>query len=117
MLKDYIKALEKKYRIVLVALIVVSVLLAGMTIFAFSDFEIETESETKYEFENEAENEGDNATIMQTNTINEFHEFVIIAIIACVALVLLALIITIGVVIYGKSKIESHRHKAEKGDD
>lgn len=117
MYQDYIKALKKKYKIVLIALIVVSALLVGMTIFAFSEFEIETETETKYEFENDVENEGDYSTITQSNTINEHHQFVIIAIIACSALVLMALIITIGVVIYGKSKNESHHYQAKKGDD
>ena len=117
MLKDYIKVLKKKYKIVLIALIVVSLLFVGMTIFAFSEFEIETETETKYEFENEAKADGENAVITQNNTINEFHEFVVIAIIACSALVLMAIIITVGVVIYGKSKIKNYHYSSEKGDN
>ena len=52
MLEEYINVLRKKNKIIMIALIAVSVLFVGMAIFAFSEFEISNETETKYFDEN-----------------------------------------------------------------
>ena len=106
MLKDYIKVIEKKYKIVLVLLIIVSILLVGMTIFAFSEFEITKETEYEIAFEAET-GDGDNGTITQNNDMSTNKDGKVLVICISVVICVLIICVLLGVVFYGKIKNEN----------
>ena len=111
MLEEYINVLRKKNKIIMIALIAVSVLFVGMAIFAFSEFEISNETETKYDIEFEAETgDGDNGNINQVNDMSQNKEVGLLIICFCIVLCVLIICTTIGV-IYGKSKNEDQKNR------
>lgn len=106
MLKDYIKVIEKKYKIVLVLLIIVSMLLVGMTIFAFCEFEVTKETEYEIAFEAET-GDGDNGTITQNNDMSTNKDGKVLIICISVVMCVLIICVLLGVVLYGKKQNEN----------
>lgn len=110
MLEDFIKVLKRKNTILLIALIIVSILLGGSIIFAFSEFEIF--SETDYDIEYSANvGDGDNTHIIQTNDMSQNKSSTVLVV--CITIIVCVLIICIlmGVIFYGKSKNANKKEK------
>lgn len=118
MLEDFIKVLKKRNLVLLIALIIVSCLLVGTVIFAFSEFETTTENTIEYDIEYNAENDlSDNSTISQVNDMSENKDSTVLII--CISIVLCVLIICVllGVILYGKSKHENKKNYEKESDD
>ena len=113
MLIDFIKLIKRRQTALIIALIVVSAMLIGMTIFAFSSFEMTYEETTEYSVDYDVDQKADTqdgGDIDQTATITHDDEQgetkgndTVGQI--CTAVVLCVLILMIGaVIINGKSK-------------
>lgn len=107
MLFDLVKDLKRKNKILVCVLCLFVVLFIGMTIFAFSEFEITVDNETNYEYdiEQEANTNGDNSSISQYNDLStkEYDNVILI----CGTICFCILCVVSGVVIYGKCKNKS----------
>lgn len=113
MLEDLIKELKRKNKILIIVIAILTSLFLGMTIFAFSSFEIsiENSSDIEYDIDQDAKTEGENSSITQTNNLsNNSHDIMYIT---CGTVLILTLILTSGVIVYGKRK-NAHTHKNKK---
>lgn len=119
MLEDLIVILRKRVRKLVVCVVVLSILLVGMTVFAFSEFEIGSKETTTYEVEYDSEvTDSDYNTITQVNDMssntNSSVNIIIICFAAIVCVFIITVGITIGIIVYGKSKNENKSCKKEK---
>lgn len=103
MLEDMALNLQKAVKRLRIAVIILLCYSIGMTVFAFSEFEIvfEDSSRIEYEIEQDADiGDGDNGSIVQSNDFsNQRDNSIGIYIVLCVAILTAG-----GVIIYGKSK-------------
>lgn len=105
MLEDFIKDLKRKNKILVVSLIIACALFVVMTIFALSSFEINYENTADYDYtiDQDANAEGsiDQNIDMSKNYPEDNNNMVYMI---CGTVILCVLILTVGVVLYGKSK-------------
>lgn len=116
MLEELVEALQKKNKSLLIALIVIVALFIGMTIFAFSSFEVSCETNTEYEFSQEAGTEGDNSQIQQEIDLSGKEnqlDTICGTIIGCV------FILTVGgiVIFYGARKSKGNNTKNKENNN
>lgn len=126
MFEDFIKVLKKRNTILLVLVIVLSVALVGMTVFAFSEFEIVVEEEETTDCNIEQTVTADNGDCIistQGDTIikvgdgdNKKREKK--TLIICIIVLLCVLLVLAGVK-YGisKAKNKNYNQKAETNND
>lgn len=106
MLEDFINSLKRKNKILTICLIIAVALFVGMTIFAFSSFEITYEEKTDYDYsiEQGGNTQGDNSSIDQNIDLSETHDRNDTVYVVCATIILCVLLITTGVIVYVKSK-------------
>lgn len=112
MFNDLIKVLKRKNTVLLVLVIVLAVAFVGMTIFAFSEFDVvvEEDNSTIYNIEQNAETNGDNSAISQDDAdidITEESNNSGLIIVVVIGVVVLAVI---GVK-YGESNKKNNNHQ------
>ena len=111
MYEDFIKVLKKRNKILIIALCVVVALLIGMSIFAFSEFEIvyETETVEEYEITQEVDNgEGGSNVTNQSMSFDEENDNTKMI---CGAVIVCTLIIVGGITLGGTIKAKSKSKK------
>lgn len=113
MLLDLVKQLKKRNKVLIIAVAVLVALFVGMTIFAFSEFDISVETKTEYDIKQDAELDGENSIISQENEIERTIESDKTAVICGTVIVCIG-ILTAGVVIYGKRKSTHKDFNKEK---
>lgn len=114
MLEELLVETKKKNKVLLVSLIIAVVLFVGMAIFAFATFEVTYESSTEYEFSQDADTQGDGSQIEQTIDMSKEHNSTYVI---CGTVILAVAILTVGVVLYGKSKSKNNNTQNEKGNN
>ena len=112
MLEDLLKVEKHKNKILSILLTIFICLFIGMTIFAFSSFDMSYEDNYDYTIEQDADTSGDNSEINQTANISigENSKYFVVGI----AIIAFATIIIVGVILYGKSKTKNYDKKNEK---
>lgn len=115
MYDDYIKSLKKKQKALIAVIIIISALLIGMTIFAFSEFEISIESNDTYKIEQTQTAEGEGNITLNQESLDTTPGSNVYTI--CGTVIVCILIIVIGLVVYGKSKSKPKNNNQEKEKD
>lgn len=114
MYKELCEALKRRNTILLVVVIVLCAVVIGVSVFAFSQFEINYEDSEEYDIEYDADVQdvsGNNNTLEQsfTNTAKSISDIAIVMICLIVLVFIIALTIIVGVYLYGKNKSEYAR--------
>lgn len=108
MLNDMVEILKRKIKILYIVIAILGAVIIGLSIFAFSEFEIVVEETTTYETQNDIDQ---NASIIESGNIEQDAGDYIIAeesdntvFIICGTVIVCLFLIIGGVLIYGKSK-------------
>lgn len=112
MYEDYIKAQKRKIRGLIIAVVVMAILLIGMSIVAFSSFEIAYEY-TEDEYVDIDQNAEDSDNVTQNADAHKSELQIDKTYIICGTIILCVLITVIGVVIYGKSKSKNNNSTSQ----